>query len=120
MATGNHVVARRFAIDATEGGVLRLHGELDGFTAPHLLRRVLNDPTVTVLDMHGVTFLDMRGVTAILVADRARSTALTLRAPSPRIRRVLELVGVADHLVVDDEHDSNGTTRSNREHVDPR
>jgi anti-sigma B factor antagonist len=50
-----------------------------------------------VVDLSGVTFMDASTIAALVVADshlRARSRRLSLREPSPRAFRVLDLCGL--------------------------
>jgi anti-anti-sigma factor len=89
------------AIAGTPG--LAVSGELDAATAPALetaLREALIDTTGTfVIDLDGLAFMDSTGVNVLL---RARSLLgrqdrrLALVCRPGAVRRVLELVGVAD------------------------
>jgi anti-anti-sigma factor len=82
---------------------LAVAGELDAATAPALetaLREALIDTAGTfVLDLDGLAFMDSTGVNVLLRARsllgrQDRRLALVCR-PGP-VRRVLELVGIAD------------------------
>ena len=82
--------------------LLRVGGEVDLATAPELralLRSVDGD---VVVDLAHVTFLDACGIGAF-VSERRRLARdggiLMLRAPVPAIRRVLDVVGLADWIV---------------------
>jgi anti-anti-sigma factor len=82
-----------------------LHGELDATTALVLFGQMtffcVGDPWGMVADMSDVTLVDADGVTALLDARRAlrlRSCDLTVREPSPMVRRHLELAELS-HLV---------------------
>ena len=89
------------AIAGTPG--LAVAGELDAATAPVLetaLREALIDTTGTfVIDLDGLAFMDSTGVTALLRArsllGREDRRLVLVCRPGP-VRRVLELVGVAD------------------------
>jgi anti-anti-sigma factor len=107
--------------DATDGGfaitarfigpeaVLELHGEVDLTTAPQL-RAYLDEAIdqghrVVVLDLAGMGFMDGSGLRVIASsARRLRLTggSLSIRSPSPMVRRLLALVELAD-LVRDEE-----------------
>jgi anti-sigma B factor antagonist len=88
--------------------VVRLHGELDAFSAlvlgPALAELVLDVSEVRV-DGSGLTFLDSTGIATLLdlrtrVSEVGGWFALEgLRAP---IREVLEVAGLLEHLQVED------------------
>ena len=88
---------------------LVLAGELDPATAPVLdarLQELTADPGVTrvVLDLTQVTFLDSSGLRTLVAANEAlhaRSVVLVLQAPSPNIRRVLEVTGLTELIAVE-------------------
>jgi anti-anti-sigma factor len=84
--------------------VVVVRGELDLSTVP-TLRAVLDglDPRYRriVLDMANVTFLDSMGVGLLVEISRrcvSELRTLALRAPSQRVRRVLELTGLHEML----------------------
>jgi anti-anti-sigma factor len=60
-------------------------GELDSASGPQLAR-VLDDPSLRVVDLSGVSFIDMAGLRVLL-----RNRRLVLCSPSPMVRRLLEL-----------------------------
>ena len=82
------------------GGVLVLVGEIDAATAPELHRHLDDDPVVTVIDMRDVSFIDSSGLKVLLIANRGRapSNQITLREPSARVRRVLQVAGLTERL----------------------
>jgi anti-anti-sigma factor len=89
--------------------VLEIHGEVDLTTAPQL--RTYLDEAIdqgqrfVVLDLAGMGFMDGSGLRVIVgSARRLRLTGgyLSIRSPSPMVRRLLALVGLAD-LVADEE-----------------
>ncbi|WP_432484771.1 STAS domain-containing protein [Kineococcus esterisolvens] len=89
--------------------VLAATGELDAAVVPALLPRAASlvaGARAVALDLSGATFLDSGGVR--LVDHLARACAAggaPFRVVAPRgtrPRRVLELVGMADALAVDD------------------
>lgn len=87
--------------------VVDVRGELDLATGP-VLQQHLNHycdqlgnggPLRLVYRLSGVTFMDCSGLSALLNAiDGLDSQKITVREPTPPVRRVLELVGMA-HLV---------------------
>jgi anti-sigma B factor antagonist len=89
--------------DAT---VVVVRGEIDMATAPQL-RNTLNElvdggASRLVLDCRGLDFLDSSGI-GVLIAVRKRlgdDGAMTLEAPKPHVRKVLELTGVIDHVEI--------------------
>jgi anti-anti-sigma factor len=95
----------RLTVHDAGGGVLVLAGEVDAATAPELQRHLDNDPLVRVLDMQHVSFIDSSGLKVLLIANRNRSAAdrITLRAPSARVRRVLQVAGLTDWLGIASE-----------------
>jgi anti-anti-sigma factor len=60
-------------------------------------------PAFVVVDLRGVTFIDIstiRALTDAVLESRTTEWALTLRAPSPCVRRMLELCGRSELLDV--------------------
>jgi stage II sporulation protein AA (anti-sigma F factor antagonist) len=56
-----------------------------------------------VLDFSGVSFIDSSGVNLLVRAYQdlgGRADAVVVRAPSPQVRRVLELSGADDYVTV--------------------
>lgn len=84
--------------------VLAARGEVDISTADLLtecgLRELSTGPTSLVLDLSGVTFFSAAGLRALLALRdaAAQGTQLVLLDPSPSVRLVLELSGLADEL----------------------
>ena len=83
-------------LEAAEPHVLVVHGELDAATAPALATRLTAEASIRVIDLRHVTFVDARGLRPLLLtACRKRPGAdLTVRAPSPVVRRLLTLTGL--------------------------
>jgi anti-anti-sigma factor len=81
-------------------------GEHDASTQAELsatIDRALTFEGAVVLDLRGVEFMDAATVTVILRSRellRLRSRSLTVRRPSTRARRVLELCGLTDLIDV--------------------
>lgn len=95
-------------IDAGEAGVT-LSGELDAHTAPELdrvLARLLrSSPSELIVHMGAVTFMDSSGLQTLLAATRTAREAggeLVLAAPTPAVRRLIELTGLDGHLTMRD------------------
>lgn len=93
--------------------VVRLRGELDLATAGQLegrLRDLLGrhrvDPvSELVIDTAGLFFVDVSGLRVMVVVQRqlaARGGRLVLRRPSRQVRRLLDLLDLADTLPVED------------------
>jgi anti-anti-sigma factor len=99
----------RIEVAATAGmATVVINGELDVTTTP-LLRRQLaqvleGTPRRLVFDMSGVDFMDCAA--ARLIARTApflpEGCRPVIQRPSPVVRRLLELTGVAAHCEVDD------------------
>jgi anti-sigma B factor antagonist len=88
---------------AAGGGcaVLRIAGEVDVFTAPHLRERVIhlvdNGALHIIADLREVTFLDSTGLGALvgsLKRLRAREGSLTLVISADRIARIFRITGL--------------------------
>ena len=94
-----------FAIHDEGGGVLRVVGELDVATAPELQARLSAHRGPAILDLREVTFIDSTGLRALVGATQARSRpeSLVLRAPSPAVRRLIELAALTEQLAIEPE-----------------
>lgn len=86
--------------------VLWIRGEQDAATRAHLSVAIAEhadlDTVDVVVDLSGVTFMDASTVGTLVVARnrmRSRSRSLSVRDPSPRSRRLLELCGVTSIIV---------------------
>jgi anti-anti-sigma factor len=86
--------------------IIWLTGEQDLSVVGLLRNAMLTErarPAFVVVDLRGVTFVDIstvRALTEAAVDSRATQWALTLRAPSPSVRRMLELCGRTEFLSV--------------------
>lgn len=97
-------------IDSEEGvAVLVAAGELDADTSGQLrdaFEGLSLDPRAVVIDLSAVTFIDSSGLTSLLhgfkQADE-RGSAFSLRAPSPAVRRLLELTGQTERFLPSSE-----------------
>ena len=84
----------------SDGSVLRLSGDFDHDdvdTFRDAVRALAPAPAPVVIDVADLTFLGCPGLRALL-DERRRRDGLTLRAPSRRVRRLLELAG-AEELI---------------------
>jgi anti-sigma B factor antagonist len=87
------------AVSDPPSATVVLHGEIDIVTAPAIRRCLMaaisgGDVHVAV-DMSGVTFLGAAGIGVLVAAaNRARDAggSLSLRAPSPRVRWLLDVL----------------------------
>lgn len=95
-------------VQVTAGAItVVISGDLDMATAPalatHLAPLMVGQPQRLVLDMSAVGFLDCSS--ARLIAGMARSLPPgrrpALRFPSPLVRRVLDLTGLAGHFDIE-------------------
>jgi anti-sigma B factor antagonist len=84
-----------------------IRGELDAATTPllaHRLAQILADgPQRLVFDMAGVGFIDCAAARLIVGTARCLPTGRrpTIRHPSPAVRKMLELTGLAAHCEAD-------------------
>ena len=83
--------------------VLRIDGDIDACTAPHLRERVMDlagDGTVHIIaDLRGAGFLDSAGLGALVGSRtglRARGGSLALVASAGRILQTLRITGLSD------------------------
>jgi anti-sigma B factor antagonist len=90
-----------------------ISGELDLATTPILTRhlaQILDDrPQRLVFDMAGVDFLDCAAIQLITSTGRflPNNRRPVIRRPSPVVRRMLALTGLAAHCEVDDPCDKS-------------
>jgi anti-sigma B factor antagonist len=86
-----------------------VHGEIDMAIAPQLRDAITGhlghgSPTSIQLDLSGVTFMDSAGVHAMLAAKRSarlRRRDLVLARSSPRVNRLLDLMGLESTSAVE-------------------
>jgi anti-anti-sigma factor len=83
-------------------------GEVDMHTAGQLADAIARVSGSTVVDLSGVTFIDSHGIEGLLLAKgtaRRHGHQMIVRNPSTVVRRVLDLAGVSDLLMVEDQQD---------------
>ena len=89
-------------VRGVQGVLVRFAGDLDIATAPVLAASlaVLAGRRVgaVTLDVSGVTFMDCAGLGVVLRAQARLDGYLWLRAPSPPVRRLLDLLRLGGHL----------------------
>jgi anti-sigma B factor antagonist len=83
--------------------VLRIDGDIDTCTAPHLRERVMdlagNGTVHIIADLRGAGFLDSAGLGALVggrTGLRARGGSLALVASAGRILQTLRITGLSD------------------------
>ncbi len=96
--------------ESSEATFVALRGEIDIASVPLLQERVsaLSGPRV-VIDLSEVTFMDSSGIGALLRVRQeleGRAVAVTVRRPVDRVRRVIDLLGLADVLLDEAEEDA--------------
>jgi anti-anti-sigma factor len=90
--------------------VLTLRGELDVATGPALsttLKDIIEEQgnLDVIIDLARLEFVDSAGLSVLLCADRKlkeRGGTLTLSAPRPHVRKVLEIMGLTQVLTLID------------------
>lgn len=100
---GGEFIVRR--VDAGSEVLLELAGELDlaGIGRLDEAARDLPAHGHVTIDMARLTFMDSSGIKALMSIDlrsRAQSCTLTLRAPQPRVLKVLEMCGFHDRFEI--------------------
>ena len=86
--------------------VVAVSGEVDVYSAPALrdgLTELLESGTSVVVDLTEVGFLDSTGLGALVAARNDaedQDAELVLRAPSDRVRRILDVTGLLDVFAI--------------------
>lgn len=81
-----------------------LDGEIDAHTVPELERELevrLHEQDTIHLNVAKVTFMDSSGLRLLISTTtdcRSRGGDLIVEAPTPIVRRLIEISGLADHL----------------------
>jgi anti-anti-sigma factor len=85
-------------LDPTGAQVVVLSGELDSSNAASLQERMASIPPQSaqrlIFDLTGLQFMDSAGI-AVLIGAATNASSVSLRNPSPIIRRVLETTGLS-------------------------
>ena len=88
--------------------IIEVEGEVDMASAPELrdalLAAIDGDANSVVADFSAVNFIDSSGIHVIITAHNAARDAgseFIVRAPSPNVVRVIELVGLDDLITVE-------------------
>jgi anti-anti-sigma factor len=91
-------------LDPTGARIVAVSGELDSSNAASLRERVASiapRPTQPLIfDLAGLRFMDSAGI-AVLIGAKASASSVSLRNPSPIIRRVLEATGLTDAFSIE-------------------
>jgi anti-sigma B factor antagonist len=91
-------------LDPTGAQVVVLGGELDSSNAALLQGRLASIPPQPaqrlIFDLTGLRFMDSAGI-AVLIGAAAKASSVSLRNPSPIIRRVLEATGLSSVLSIE-------------------
>ncbi len=90
--------------------IISVAGELDIATSPQLqseLDLVFADGAQhVVIDLTETDFVETTGLRILLKASRQTCGSLSILCPNPRVRRVFELTGVAELVVLHDDRAS--------------
>jgi anti-anti-sigma factor len=91
-------------LDPNGAQVVTLSGELDSSNAAQLEATVASITAESsarplVFDLSGLQFMDSAGIAVLIAA--ATKTSVSLRGPSPVIRRVLEITGLGGVLAIE-------------------
>jgi anti-sigma B factor antagonist len=95
-ATAPLLLVEQARLDA--GTLLRVAGELDIATAPRLraaIERAATAAGLVVLDLGDLDFIDVSGLRVIIDGQQQLGPRLRLQEPSPPVRRLLDLAGLA-------------------------
>lgn len=92
------------AREGEDVSVLRVSGQLDISNAS-ILERALNaavadDPRAIVFDLAGLEFMDSAGI-SVLVRARSEVGEVSLRNPTPVVRRLIEITGLSEVLPIE-------------------
>ena len=91
-------------LDQSGAQVVALSGELDSSSAASLQERMATiapQPAQRLIfDLAGLRFMDSAGI-AVLLGAAEKVSSVSLRKPSPIIRRVLEITGLFDVFTIE-------------------
>jgi anti-anti-sigma factor len=108
MPTTSHHLIIQPAVEAGDAAVLRLTGDVDLKTAPHLRDRIIEAAEThekVVIDLEAVQFIDSPGLGILLHCHRRladRGTALVLRYPRREVATMLDIARASTYLTVED------------------
>jgi anti-sigma B factor antagonist len=87
--------------------IVEVNGEVDGATAPELeeelLRLLAGSVRCVIVNLRSTTFIDSNGLAALIAALRVardRGADILLQAPTPSVRKILQISGAAQLLRV--------------------
>jgi anti-sigma B factor antagonist len=91
-------------LDPTGAQIVILSGELDSSNAASLQERMAaitaQHPQRLIFDLTGLRFMDSAGI-AVLISAATQLDSVSVRNPSPIIRRVLETTGLSSVLAIE-------------------
>ena len=91
-------------LDPTGAQIVVLSGELDSSNAASLQEKmaaITEHPSQRLIfDLAGLRFMDSAGI-AVLISAATQVNSVSVRNPSPIIRRVLETTGLSSVLVIE-------------------
>jgi anti-anti-sigma factor len=91
-------------LDQSGAQVVALSGELDSSSAASLQERIgtiaPQSAQRLIFDLAGLRFMDSAGI-AVLLGTAEKVSSVSLRKPSPIIRRVLEITGLFDVFTIE-------------------
>lgn len=91
-------------LDPTGAQIVILTGELDSSNAASLQESMAaitaQHPQRLIFDLAGLRFMDSAGI-AVLISAAAQLSSVSVRNPSPIIRRVLETTGLSSVLAIE-------------------
>ena len=109
-ASPEQLTVERF--DQGDVVVVALAGELDIATA-EIAEKALR-PGVDVLDLTALEFMDSAGVRVLLGICVARGEPLVVRGVTRAVRRILNMTGLSDMLIFEDETSDQIGSRQRR------
>ncbi len=107
MAELEHGSAAPLVVESHEGGggpVVKVSGDLD-ISSVEKLKSVVGElvqqrPQLITFELSELRFMDSAGI-AVLLGAVSQVETVRLRAPSPAVRRLLELTGLTDVLAIE-------------------
>ena len=91
-------------LDPTGAQIVILSGELDSSNAASLQEKMAaitaHHSQRLIFDLAGLRFMDSAGI-AVLISASTQISSVSVRNPSPIVRRVLETTGLSSVLVIE-------------------